>query len=210
MKDEWVPRTKLGRLVANGDITTMEEALDSGLALLEPEIVDKLLPGLQSIILETAATVRVTDSGKRRSIRIVVAVGNGNGYVGVGIGKAKDFKVALKKAIDNAKLNIIRVRRGCGSWECGCGTPHSIPFTVHGKAGSVRVTLKPAPKGLGIVAPDSVKPIFQLAGIKDIWTKARGNTRRTINFAQAIIDALKQLSSVKIREQDLKKLGVDW
>ncbi|MDN5358405.1 MAG: small subunit ribosomal protein [Candidatus Diapherotrites archaeon] len=210
MKEDWTPKTKLGRLVANGDITTMEEALATGLPIMEPEIVDRLLPGLQFVILDSRATVRVTDSGKRRSIEVLVAVGNGNGYVGVGYGKAKEFKTALQKAIADAKKNIIRVRRGCGSWECGCGTAHSIPFKVEGKSGSVRITIKPAPKGLGIVAPDSIKPIFQLAGIKDVWTRARGNTRNTINFAYAVIDALKNLTRTKIRPEEIKKLGVDW
>lgn len=210
MKGEWTPKTKLGRLVANGDIATMEDALATGLPIMEPEIVDRLLPGIQFVILDSRATVRVTDSGKRRSIGVLVAVGNGNGYVGVGFGKAKEFKTALQKAIADAKLNIIRVRRGCGSWECGCGTAHSIPFKVVGKSGSVTITLMPAPKGLGIVAPDSIKPIFQLAGIRDIWTKARGNTRNTINFAYAVIDALNNLAKTKIREEDMKKLGVDW
>ena len=210
MKGEWIPKTRLGRLVANGDITTMEDALATGLPIMEPEIVDRLLPGIQFVILDSRATVRVTDSGKRRSIGVLVAVGNGNGYVGVGLGKAKEFKMALQKAIAEAKLNIIRVRRGCGSWECGCGTPHSIPFKVEGRSASVTVSLKPGPKGLGIVAPDSVKPIFQLAGIKDIWTRARGNTRNTINFAYAVIDALGNLAKTRIREEDLKKVGVDW
>ncbi len=210
MKGDWEPRTKLGRMVKKGDITTMEAALETGLPILEPEIVDALLPDLKFVILDSRATVRVTDSGKRRSIEVLVVVGNGNGYVGVGLGKAKDFRTALHKAIARAKLNIIRVRRGCGSWECGCGTAHSIPFKVEGKSGSVTIVLMPGPKGLGIVAPDSIKPIFELAGIKDIWTKARGNTRNTINFAQAVIDALKKLAATKIPKEQMKVLGVDW
>lgn len=205
-----MPRTRLGRLVADGEISSMEDALATGLALMEPEIVDRLLPGTQFVILDSRATVRVTDSGKRRSIGVLVAVGNGNGYVGVGFGKAKEFKVALQKATANAKLNIIRVRRGCGSWECGCGTAHSIPFNVNGKSGSAIISLMPGPKGIGVVAPDSIKPIFQLAGIRDIWTKARGNTRNTINFAYSVHDALGNLARTKINEGDMRKLGVDW
>lgn len=210
MKGDWVPRTKLGRLVAAGEINSMEEALATNLPLFEPEIVDVLLPGLQVVVVKRWSTVRVTDSGKRRSINVAVVVGNKNGYVGFGIGKAKDVRTAREKAIKEAKLNIIRVRRGCGSWECGCGLPHSIPFQVEGKAGSVRVVLKPAPRGVGLVAADAIKPVLELAGVKDVWSKGYGNTRTTINFIQATINALKQTYSLRFRENDLTKVGVDW
>ncbi len=210
MKEDWIPRTKLGRLVASGQIQSMEEALATNLPLLEPEIVDTLLPGLKRVILDRSITVRVTDSGRRRAYRVAVAVGNENGYVGFGIGKAREYRVALEKATREAKLNIIKVRRGCGSWECGCGLPHSVPFKVEGKAGSVRVVLKPAPRGVGLVAADAIKPVLQLAGIKDVWSKGYGNTRTTINFAQATLNALRQTYSTKLRPEDLAKVGVDW
>ncbi len=210
MNEDWVPKTRLGRLVANGDITTMEEALATNLPILEPEIVDRLLPNLRHVVLDSGITVRVTDSGRKRQIRVTVVVGNGDGYVGVGIGKGREYRLALQKAIKDAKLNIIRVRRGCGSWECGCGLPHSVPFKVSGKAGSVRVTLLPAPKGVGLAAADSIKPVLELAGIKDVWEKARGNTRTTTNFALAVIDALKKTTTTKIRPEILKNVGVDW
>ena len=210
MKEDWIPRTKLGKLVASGQIQSMEEALATNLPLLEPEIVDALLPGLKRVILDRAVTIRVTDSGRRRAYRVAVVVGNENGYVGFGIGKAKEYRTALDKATREAKLNIIRVRRGCGSWECGCGLPHSVPFKVEGKAGSVRVVLKPAPRGVGLVAADAIKPVLQLAGIKDVWSKGFGNTRSTINFAQATINALKQTYSTRLRAEDLLKVGVDW
>ncbi len=210
MKEDWIPRTKLGKLVASGQIKSMEEALATNLPLLEPEIVDILLPGLKRVILDRAITIRVTDSGRRRAYRVAVVVGNENGYVGFGIGKAKEYRIALDKATRNAKVNIIRVRRGCGSWECGCGLPHSVPFKVEGRAGSVRVVLKPAPRGVGLVAADAIKPVLQLAGIEDVWSKGFGNTRSTINFAQATINALKQTYSTRLRPEDLMKVGVDW
>ena len=210
MKEDWIPKTRLGKLVASGEIKSMDEALATNLPLLEPEIVDKLLPGLKRVILERTVTIRVTDSGRRRAYRVAVVVGNENGFVGFGIGKAKEYRIALEKATKEAKLNIIKVRRGCGSWECGCGLPHSVPFKVEGKAGSVRVVLKPAPRGVGLVAADAIKPVLQLAGIKDVWSKGYGNTRSTINFAQATINALKQTYSTRLRPEDLAKVGVDW
>ncbi len=210
MNKDWVPKTKLGRLVASGEITTMEEALATNLPLLEPEIVDRLLPNLETVVLSRNVTVRVTDSGKRRSFQVAVVVGNGNGYVGVGLGKGKEYRAALNAAIADAKVNIIRVRRGCGSWECGCGLPHSVPFKVEGKSGSVRVILLPAPRGVGLAAADSIKPVLRLAGIKDVWEKAFGNTRSTYNFARAVVDALSKTTRTKMTPEVLQRVGVDW
>jgi len=113
--------------------------------------------------------------------------------VGIGKGTAPEPRDAIAKSVQKAKLNIIKVKRGCGSWECGCGEPHSIPFKVEGKCGSVRVVLMPAPKGVGIVADDESKKIFRLAGIKDVWVKTFGNTSMRINLITAIYNALKKL-----------------
>jgi len=194
---EWVPRTKLGKLVAEGKIKTMEEALASGLPLKEPEIVDMLLPNLQDEILEISMVQRMTDSGRRTKFRVTAVVGNKNGFVGVGVGKAAQVAQAIQKAIKDAKLNIFKVEMGCGSWECGCGGNHSIPAKVTGSAGSVRVTLMPGPKGLGLVAGDVAKKVLELAGIKDVWTFTRGQTKTTINFAKATFEALKKTVYLK-------------
>lgn len=134
---------------------------------------------------------RMTDSGRRVKFRAVVVVGNRNGYIGYG--QAKDAQVgnAIKKAISNAKINIIAVKRGCGSWECGCGEGHSIPMRVEGKASSVTITLIPAPQGIGLVTGDIGKKVLELAGVTDIWTSSFGQTRTTINFAKATFEALK-------------------
>ncbi|HDM05924.1 MAG TPA: 30S ribosomal protein S5, partial [Candidatus Aenigmarchaeota archaeon] len=95
---------------------------------------------------------------------------------------------------------LIKVPRGCGSWECGCGEPHSIPFKTQGKSGSVRVVLMPAPKGVGLVADDESKKILRLAGIKDVWVKTFGNTGMRINLARAVYDALRNLNRYKLPE----------
>ncbi|RLG73338.1 MAG: 30S ribosomal protein S5, partial [Thermoprotei archaeon] len=161
------------------------------LPLLEPEIVDYLLPDLVYERIDVNLVQKVTDAGRVSRFRVVVVVGNGDGFVGIGSGKARQYLVALQKAIRNAKLNITPVRRGCGSWECACGEPHSVPFVVSGKAGSVRIILKPAPKGTGLVAGDVAKKVLSMAGIKDVWTQTFGETRTTYNFAMAVLDALK-------------------
>ncbi len=194
---EWVPRTKLGKLVAEGKIKTLEEALASGLPLKEVEIVDTLLPDLEDEILEISMVQRMTDSGRRTKFRVTAVVGNRNGFVGVGVGKAAQVAQAIQKAIKDAKLNIFKVEMGCGSWECGCGGKHSIPAKVTGSAGSVRVTLIPGPKGLGLVAGDVAKKVLELAGVKDVWSFTRGQTKTTINFAKATFDALKKTVYLK-------------
>jgi len=131
----------------------------------------------------------------------VVAVGNGDGYVGIGSAKAKQMRNAIDKAIIDAKLNIIPVRRACGSWECRCNQPHSVPFRVTGKAGSVEVTLIPAPRGTGLVAGDVAKIVLRLAGIRDVWTRTKGETRTAPNFAKAVYEALKQTYKIKTPSQ---------
>lgn len=186
----WVPRTKVGRMVLEGRINSLNDIFEKNLPLLEPEIVDYLLPDLKYERIGISIVQKMTDAGRRSKFRVVVVVGNENGYVGVGIGKAKQYSDALNKALRHAKLSIVPVRRGCGSWECRCGTNHSIPFRVYGKCGSVKVEIKPAPKGTGLVAGDIAKVVLRLAGIKDAWTQSFGETRTSLNLARAVADAL--------------------
>jgi small subunit ribosomal protein S5 len=188
--EEWVPRTRIGKMVKEGKITSIDEIFAMNVPILEPEIVDYLLPDLNHEIIDVGIVQKQTDAGELSRFRVVVIVGNENGYVGIGKGKAKQLRFAIEKAIINAKLNIVPVRRGCGSWECMCGTPHSVPFTVSGKSGSVRITLYPAPKGTGLVAGDVAKVVLRMAGIKDVWSKTLGETRTTYNFARATYNAL--------------------
>ncbi|MEM4866034.1 MAG: 30S ribosomal protein S5 [Acidilobaceae archaeon] len=189
---DWVPGTKVGRLVKEGKITSIDQVFRSGLPILEPEIVDVLLPNLEHEIIDTSLVQKMTDSGRISKYRVVVVIGNRDGYVGIGKGKARQFRVAIEKAIRNAKLNITPVRRGCGSWECTCGRPHTVPYIVRGKSGSVEIVLKPAPLGTGLVAGDVAKVVFRLAGLSDVWTLTRGETRTTYNFARAAYEALKK------------------
>lgn len=189
--EKWVPRTKVGKLVVEGKITSLKEIFDRNLPLLEPEIVDYLLPNLKYERIDVGLVQKMTDAGRRTKFRVVVVVGNEDGFVGIGTGKAKQYVEALNKALRSAKLNITPVRRGCGSWECRCGEPHSVPFTVTGKSGSVKIIIKPAPKGTGLVAGEIAKTVLRLAGIKDAWTQTFGETRTSINFAKAVADALR-------------------
>lgn len=197
-KVEWVPQTRLGKLVKEGQVTTMSEALESGLPIRESQIVDALLPEIRDEVLDINMVQRMTDSGRRVKFRATVIVGNGDGFIGIGEGKDVQVGVAIRKAIDTAKMNIINIKRGCGSWECGCGLGHTVPFEVIGKAGSVEVELKPAPRGLGLASGGTAKKVLEIAGIKDAWTKVYGETRTTINFAKATYDALMKTTTMKV------------
>lgn len=210
--EEWEPRTKLGRLVKEGQITDIHEIFRKGYQIKEPEIVDVLLPEVNlrenQEVLDIALTVRMTDSGRRIRFRVLAAVGNRDGYVGLGIGHGREVGTAIRKAINYAKMNIIEIKRGCGSWECRCRRPHSIPFAVEGKEGSVRVKLMPGPRGLGLVIGDVGKKILSLAGVQDVWSQTLGETRTTVNFAKAVFNALYNTNRVAIQPGMEEKYGI--
>lgn len=196
-KDTWHPKTELGKKVKNGEITSFEQIAEIGKPVLEPELIDVLLPNLCEETLLVKTTQRVTDSGRKIQFRVVVAVGDKNGHVGIGVGKADSVKPALDYAIKNAKKNIISVPMACGSWECKCHLAHSVPRTVQGKEGSTVVLLKPAPRGLGLVSNTTIKKVLSMAGVKDVWSTTIGNTNNIYNTAMAGIKALKNISVVK-------------
>jgi small subunit ribosomal protein S5 len=206
--DDWEPLTKLGRMVKNGEIRDIKEVFKSGLPVMETEIVDTLLPDMEEEVLDINIVQRMHKSGRRVRFRATVVIGNKDGYVGLGNAVAKEVGPAIRKAIRVAKLNLIEIRRGCGSWECGCGATHSVPFTVTGKSGSVRVTLIPAPKGLGLATGDVSKKVLILAGVTDVWSRTSGQTKSTVNTAKATFDALRQTSLIKITSDQAKKLGI--
>jgi len=196
--EEWEPKTKLGRLVKEGKVNSIEEVIALGYPVMEAGIVDALVPGLKEEVIDIAIVQRMHGSGRRVRFRAVVIVGNGSGYIGVGKGRAKEVGPAIRKAITDAKLNIIPVVRACGSWECKCSHSHSVPYKVVGKSGSVKVVLIPAPRGLGLAASESIKKILQLAGIEDVWVQTFGDTRTKVNSSYATVDALKKTLFTKI------------
>jgi len=205
----WIPKTKIGKAVQDGEITDIGVILDSGTPIMEVEIVDTLLPNLEEEILDVRRVQRTLDSGRRTRFSVMAAVGDKNGHVGLGLVKGVEAGPTIRKSIARAKLNIIEVKRGCGSWECGCMQPHTVPFKISGKGGSVKIVLKPAPRGLGIVASDNSQKILGLAGITDVWTKTEGQTRTIINQSLALYDALKKLNRFKSSEEEDKKLAIE-
>lgn len=207
--EKWKPKTSIGRAVFDQKIKSIDDVLKLEKPVREPEILDMLVPELKNELIliggrtgkgggiqriPVRITAKMTKSSRKFKYSAFVVIGNEDGLVGIGGGKAPETRNAIEKAVQRSKLKIIRIKRGCGSWECGCGTAHSLPYKISGKSGSVRVDLIPGPKGLGLVANDESKKILRLAGIKDVWVRAFGNTGMRINLIQAIFNALKKLS----------------
>jgi small subunit ribosomal protein S5 len=204
----WIPKTRLGKMVLNGEIKSMSDALRSGLPLRESEIVDYLLQNLEDEVLDVNMVQRMTDSGRRVNFVVTTVVGSGDGFVGLGRYRGKEVGPTIRKSIENAKKNIFEIRRGCGSWECGCGTAHSLPFKVTGKSGSVVVSLKPAPRGVSLAVGDVAKHVLRVAGIKDAWGFTKGHTKTTVNYAIATFNALKATNALKVTSEQEMKLRI--
>lgn len=221
--ERWSPKTDIGRKVKNRQITDIDEILDSGKPILEPEIVDYLLPNMDNDLLMIGQskgkfgggsrrvfrqTQKKTQEGNKPKFATCAVIGNKDGYIGIGFGKAKETVPAREKALRNSKLNLIKIVRGSGSWASDSKLPHSIPYAVKGKCSSVTVELFPAPRGTGLKAEKEIVKILKLAGIQDIWSKTRGQTRNKMNVVQAVVSALKQLTSTKIQEHHKEKLAI--
>lgn len=219
----WKPRTELGKRVKSGEIKTFSEIREQGLKVMEPEIAEVLLEDIESDLLLIGQakgkfgggqrrifkqTQKKTKEGNKPSFATFAVVGNKNGYVGVGYGKSKETVPAREKSMRNAKLSILQIRRGCGSWECGCKQPHSIPFEVSGGCGSVRLKLMPAPKGTGLCVEPECQKVLKLAGITDVWSRTLGQTKTKTNLIKACVDALHNLNKMKISQRDRERLGI--
>ena len=219
----WIPKTEIGKKVKAKEIVDIEEIFEMGKPILEHEIVDVLLPGIENDLLMIGQskgkfgggarrvfrqTQKKTKEGNKPNFATLSVVGNKDGIIGLGYGKAKETVPAREKAQRKAKLNVFKIKRGCGSWQCGCGTPHSIPFKVEGRCGSVKVVLLPAPKGTGLVTEKEIGKILTMAGIKDVWSKSYGQQRSKINLVKATENALKMLTSTKISEKDIKTSSI--
>ncbi len=208
----WVPKTTLGKAVRAGREKDFDKILEFNKKILESEIVDTLLH-LENDLLLIGQAKGKFGGGKRRAWRqtqkktmegnvvtfsSLAVVGDRKGHVGIGMGRAKETLPSRTKALRQAKLSIIKVQRGFESPEekvLGV-EPHTVPFLVEGKCGSIRIKLLPAPRGTGLVVGDECKKILRLAGIKDVYAVTRGQTRTTFNVAKACIDALRKTTQV--------------
>ena len=148
---------------------------------------------LKEKVVAINRVAKVVKGGRTFRFSAVVVVGDENGHVGVGNGKAAEVPDAIRKAIQEAKNNLVEVPV--------VGT--TIPHEFVGSFGSARVMLKPAEKGTGVIAGGSVRPVLELAGYKDIRTKILGTTNPR-NVVYATMEGLKSMKTV---EQIAKKRG---
>ena len=222
-KEAWKPKTSLGMKVKNGEITDIDFILDQRIKILEPEITDSLLSNLTTDLLMIGQskgkfgggqkrvfrqTQKKTQEGNKPKFGTFAVIGNEDGYVGVGYGKSKETVPAREKAIRQSKLNIIKIKRGCGDWGCGCKDAHTVPFKVSGKAGSVEIILMPAPKGTGLRVEKECQKMLKLAGIKDVWSRTEGQTRSKLNLLYACFEALQKLMEFKISQKNADELKI--
>jgi len=191
---DWVPTTKLGRLVESGTITTFEQIYHFSLPIKEWQIVDALCKRNESTlkdeVLKIMPVQKQTPSGQRTRFKAFVVVGDHAGHVGLGVKCSKEVATAIRGGIIQAKLSMVPVRMGY--WGNKIGAPHTVPTKVTGKCGSVMVRLVPAPRGTGIVAAKVSKKMIEFAGIEDVFTASNGHTKTLGNFAKATFAAIKQ------------------
>ncbi len=148
---------------------------------------------LKEKVVAISRVAKVVKGGRTFRFSAVVVVGDENGHIGVGNGKAAEVPDAIKKAIQDAKKNLVEVPV----------VETTIPHEFVGTSGSAKVMLKPATKGTGVIAGGSVRPVLELAGYKDIRTKVIG-TNNPRNVVYATINALTNMMTV---EQAAKKRG---
>ena len=146
--------------------------------------IDASSLNLKEHVVAVNRVTKVVKGGKNLSFSALVVVGDGAGTIGYGLGKAREVPMAIRKGIELAKKNLLKIHL----------TPPTIPHMVMGRYSASQVLLKPAPEGTGIIAGGPVRPVMEAVGIRNVFTKAIGNTNAH-NVVKATLDGLLQLKS---------------
>jgi small subunit ribosomal protein S5 len=141
------------------------------------------LTDLKESIVSINRVAKVVKGGKRFKFSALAIVGDGHSHVGYGLGKAREVPDAIRKAVNRAKKNMIKIPL----------QNTTIPYEVIGNFGAARVLLKPASSGTGVIACGTVRAIVELAGVHDILTKIISRTTNPFNIVYATFNALEQL-----------------
>lgn len=156
------------------------------MADVKRNVIVEDLNALEERVVAINRVTKVVKGGRRFKFSALVVVGNKAGVVGFGTGKAQEVPDAIKKAVENAKANLIKVPM--------VGT--TIPHEVYGNFGAGKVFFRPASEGTGIIAGGAVRTIFELAGVNDVLSKSIGS-RTPINMVRATFEGLKELRTIE-------------
>ena len=149
--------------------------------------VDPKQKEFEELVIEVKSVVKVNKGGRQRRFSATVVIGDRKGRVGLGIGKANEVPDAIKKAIQAANKNVVKVSLVDG---------RTIQHEVTGVSGAAKVFLKPASEGTGVIAGGAVRAVLELAGVRDILSKSLGS-RTKLNMATATINALTSVKSIE-------------